>query len=431
LHSFSNHPNIEMADPATLTIAPGHARKNPPRQVEQIARSIDRFGNIVPIIVDADNVVAAGVGRLKAALLRKLELVPVIRVNFVSEVERRAFALADNRLAELSEWDEAALKDELEYLFKEEFDISETGFNLTDLDLGAGLLDEPEPPFVAVSEDGKAVTRRGDLWHVGEHRLYCGNAREGVSYDTLLGDERAAMVFSDPPFNVAVQGHISKQAHFREFAEAAGEMSPPEFTTFLRTAFRHCVRFSVDGSIHFHCMDWRHIREILDAADGIYTEFKQLVTWVKPAGSLGTFYRSRHELIFVFKSGRAKHTNNFGLGDTGRYRTNVWEVAHGSTRKADLKVHPTVKPVALVADALLDCSNRGDLILDPFSGVGTVLLACARTNRRGAAIEIDAQYVDATLERLRKTTGLQAVHADGRTFEDVAAARAAEEKVDD
>ncbi len=429
MQPFSNHPHIEMVDPTRLTIAPGHARKHSEKQVEQIARSIDRHTFVIPITVDADNVVAAGVGRLRAALLRKLDLVPVIRVNFLSETERRAFALADNRLAELSEWDEQALKDELSYLFNEEYDITETGFNLSDLDLGAGLLDEPEPALVAVADDGKAVTRLGDLWHIGEHRLYCGNARDAASYETLLGEERATMIFSDPPYNVPVDGHISRQGNFREFAEAAGEMSAPEFTTFLRTVFRHCVRFSVDGSIHYHCMDWRHMREILDAADGVYTEFKQLVTWVKPSGSLGTFYRSRHELIFLFKSGRGKHVNNFGLGDTGRYRTNVWEVAHGSTRKQELKIHPTVKPVALVAEALLDCSNRGDLILDPFSGVGTVMLACQRTNRRGAAIEIDPLYVDATIKRLAQAAGLSATLSDGRSFDDVALARAGEEAV--
>lgn len=430
MHSFRNHLHIEMVDPTTLKIAPGHARKHPDKQIELIARSIDRHGAIVPIIADANNVVAAGVGRLKAALLRKMELFPVIRVDFISEVERRAFALADSRLAELSEWDETALKEELNSLFKEDVDIAELGFSLSDLDLGAGLLDEPEPPLLLPGANDESVTRAGDLWHIGEHRLYCGNSRDTLSYEVLLGDERATMVFADSPFNVPVEGHVSGQGRFREFAEASGEMSPPEFTAFLRIVFRQCVRFSLDGSIHYQCMDWRHAREILDAADGVYTEYKQLITWVKQSGGMGTFYRSRHELIFVFKSGRAKHVNNFGLGDAGRYRTNVWEVGFGSTRKQDLKTHPTVKPVALVAEAILDCSNRGDLILDPFSGVGTVLLACQRCNRRGAAIEIDPLYVDVTLRRLRQTTGLIATLADGRTFDEVAADRANEDVVD-
>jgi DNA modification methylase len=266
------------------------------------------------------------------------------------------------------------------------------------------------------------------------HRLYNGNARDAASYEALLGDERAAMVFCDPPYNVPVQGHVSGlgKARHREFAEASGEMAPPEFTTFLRSVFRLCVRFSVGGSIHYHCMDWRHIREILDAADGIYTEFKQLVVWEKGGqAGMGTFYRSQHELIPVFKSGRGKHINNFGLGEKGRYRTNVWSHKGSNTfrkgRAQDLATHPTIKPVALVAEAILDCSNRGDLILDAFSGSGTTLLAAHRTHRRGAAIEIDPLYVDASLRRLHAATGIEPTLSDGRTFSQVATDRAEEE----
>lgn len=429
--SLRNHPHIEMVDPAMLSVPPGHARKHGKRQVEQIAAVIDRVGFVVPIVIDNDNMIAAGVGRLQAALLRQLELVPVVRVQFVSEADRRAFALADNRLAELSEWDADALKAELGYLFEQDYDIDFTGFDLGDLDLGVAT-DEPEPPIEPPAVDAVAVSRLGDLWMIGPHRLYCGNARDTASYEALLGEERATLVFSDPPYNVPIDGHVSGlgQNKHREFAEAAGEMSAPEFATFLRQVFRLCARFSVAGSIHYHCMDWRHAREILDAADGVYTEFKQLAVWVKSNAGMGTFYRSRHELVFIFKSGASKHINNFGLGDTGRYRTNVWEVAgansFGKGRAKDLADHPTVKPVALVADAMLDCSHRGDLVLDPFSGSGTTLLAAHRTHRRGAAIELDPLYVDVALRRLTTATGLVPVLSDGRTFAEVAAQRAVE-----
>jgi DNA modification methylase len=435
MSDLRNHANIEMIKPGDLKVAPTHARKHSPKQIEQIARVIDRIGFIVPIIIDDDNVIAAGVGRREAAMLRNLELVPVIRVQFVSEADRRAFALADNRLVELSEWDDDLLKDELEFLFEADYDLDITGFGLGDLDLGVPT-DDPEPPIELPDRDAVAVSRTGDKWLIGPHMLLCSNSRDAVSYEALLGEERAAMVFSDPPYNVKIDGHVSGlgQTRHREFAEACGEMTPAEFTNFHRSVFRLCTRFSVDGSIHYHCMDWRHIREILDAADGIYTEFKQLVVWAKNNAGMGTFYRSRHELIFVFKSGNAKHTNNFGLGDKGRYRTNVWEVEGANTfrkgRAQDLADHPTVKPVTLVADAILDCSNRGDLILDPFSGSGTTLLAAHRTHRRGAAIEIDPLHVDTSLRRLAAATGFAPTHADGRTFEEVAANRASEEKID-
>ena len=244
----------------------------------------------------------------------------------------------------------------------------------------------------------------------------------------LLGEERARLVFGDGPYNIPIDGFVSGTGRHREFVMGAGEMSPPEFTAFQRAIFRNCVRFSVSGSIHFQCMDWRHMREMLDAADGVYSEFKQLIVWAKQSGAMGTFYRSRHELVFVFKSGKGKHVNNFVLGDTGRYRTNVVEYAGANSfrkgRAADLAAHSTVKPLALVADFLLDCSNRGDLVVDPFCGSGTTLIAAHRTQRWAASIELDPGYVDVALERLRAVTGIQPVlDRDGRGFDAVKAAR--------
>jgi DNA modification methylase len=204
-------------------------------------------------------------------------------------------------------------------------------------------------------------------------------------------------------------------------------MNTAEFTAFLRSVFRNCARFSSDGSIHFHFMDWKHIREILDAADGVYSELKQLIVWVKTNAGMGTFYRSQQELIFAFKNGRGSHTNNFSLGEGGRYRTNVWSYAGCNTfrrgRDADLEAHPTVKPVALLMDAILDCSSRGDLVLDPFAGSGSTLVAAHKTGRRGVGIELDPLYVDTSLCRLSTATGLEARLADGRSFDEVAAER--------
>jgi DNA modification methylase len=426
-----NHPHIELVKRDTLTPNPNNPRRHSAKQILQIAASIDRFGFVVPIICDDDGLIVAGAGRWAAAALRGIDEVPVIRVRFLSEADRRAFALADNRLSELSDWDDTLLKAELGFLFANEYDLDVTGFALADLDFTiAGDNNDAEPPVELPDPGAVAVSREGDLWLIGPHRLYCGNARAPESYEALLGDERAAMVFADPPYNVKIDKNVSGlgASWHREFAEASGEMTPAEFTALLRIVFRNCVRFSTNGSIHYHCMDWRHIREMLDAADGVYDAFKQLVVWAKDNAGMGTFYRSQHELVFVFKAGRGRHTNNFGLGETGRYRTNVWTYAGANSfrrgRAQDLADHPTVKPHALVADAILDCSNRGDLILDPFSGSGTTLLAAHRTKRRGTAIELDPLYVDIGLRRLAAATGLNPVHADGRTFDAVAADRA-------
>jgi DNA modification methylase len=432
---FRNHPRIEMVPRGSLTPNPRNARTHSDKQITQVARSIDRFGFLVPIVVDDDGMILAGHGRWEAAALNRLEEVPVIRARLMTEADRRAFAVTENRLSDLSGWDQDLLNAELEYLFEQDYDLSVTGFDVGDLDFSVGGLSTKEEPVELPALDARAVSRPGDLWRIGPHSLYCGNSRAAVSYEALLAGELAAMVFADGPYNVPIQGHVSGlgRAQHREFHEATGEMSPAEFVAFQRSIFRNCVRFSANGSIHYQCMDFRHIREMLDAADGVYSEFKQLVIWNKSNAGNGNFHRSKHELVFVFKSGRARHTNNFGLGAKGRYRTNVWDYAGANTfrkgRDQDLSDHPTVKPVAMVADAILDCSNRGDLILDPFSGSGTTLIAAHRTKRRGVAIEIDPVFVDTSLRRLQAASGLTPKLADGRTWDEVAVERA--ETVDD
>jgi hypothetical protein len=334
---LKNNPRIEMLPLSLLKANPQNARTHSDKQLSQIASSIETFGFLVPIIVDDDLMIVAGHGRWLAAKKLKLLEAPTIRARFVTEVDRRAFALAENKIAQNAGWDDALLTAELEFLFEGGYDLEITGFSTADLDFSIVEESKPEKPEQIELPDPAtdAVTRLGDLWLIGPHRLYCGDAREVASWEALLGDERAALVFADPPYNVKINGFVSGNGNnqHREFVMGAGEMSPPEFTAFLRAIFRNCKRFSASGWIHYICMDWRHMREILDAADGIYEHCKQLVVWDKQVGALGTFYRSRHELVFVFKSGKAKHTNNFRLGDTGRYRTNVVEYA-GPIRSA-------------------------------------------------------------------------------------------------
>lgn len=431
--TFPNHPRVEMLDPATLIPNPRNARTHSKKQIGQIAASIRRFGFVVPIIIDDDRSIVAGHGRWEAARELSATEIPVIRVKFLTETDRRAFAIADNRIAELSGWDENLLAEELSFLLEDGFELEITGFSLSDVDLSIEeATQDREEPVELPDPERDAISRPGDLWLVGPHRIYCGDSREAISYETLLGDERAAMIVADPPYNVPIQGHVSGngKVRHREFACASGEMSPAEFAAFLRAIFRMCVRFSVDGSIHYQFMDWRHIREILDAGDGVYSEFKQLLVWNKRNAGQGAFYRSKHELICVFKNGRSPHQNHFGLGETGRYRSNVLDYAGANGfykgRDKDLQAHSTVKPTALIGDLMLDCSRRGDLILDPCLGSGSTLLAAHHTGRRGHGIEIDPLYVDTALGRLTSVSKHSAIHADGRSFAEVAAERMAE-----
>jgi ParB-like chromosome segregation protein Spo0J len=330
--SLPNHPRIEMLDPGTLVPNPHNARTHTDKQIAQIAASIRRFGFVVPIIIDDESNIAAGHGRWLASKQLGLDEVPVIRVRFLSNADRRAFALADNRIAELSGWDENLLAEELSFLLKDGYELEITGFSLSDVDLSIGEAPPDAEEDVELPDPmATAISRPGDLWVVGEQRLLCADSRRAESYETLLGEERAALVICDGPYNVPIQGHVSGngRVRHREFAMASGEMSVAEFTAFLRSVFRMCARFSVEGSIHYQFMDWRHLREILDAADGVYSEFKQLLVWKKRNAGQGAFYRSQHELILVFKKGRAPHQNHFGFGQT-RYRTNVLDYAGAS-----------------------------------------------------------------------------------------------------
>ena len=258
--------------------------------------------------------------------------------------------------------------------------------------------------------------------------ITCGDATDPEVYRILLNGEKAQMVFTDPPYNVPVNGHIcglGKVQH-GEFVMASGEMSEEEFVRFLTDVTANLAAFSCDGSIHYVCMDWRHLGELLAAGRASYSELKNLVVWNKDNGGMGAFYRSKHELVFVFKNGSGPHINNFELGQHGRYRTNVWDYAGvnslKSERAEELAMHPTVKPVAMVADAMRDCSRRGGIVLDAFSGSGTTIMAAEQTGRRGRAIELDPRYVDVAIRRWQKVTGGKAVKvSSGVSFDDLAA----------
>lgn len=416
-----------------------NARLHSKRQIEQIAVSIQEFGFNNPVLVDENEMVIAGHGRLEAAKLLGRLVVPTIRLSHLTDQAKAAYILADNRLAELAGWDQNILAIELQNLLdcNLDFDLSDIGFETAEVDFlvqDSASPTEPDPADAGVdSHAGPAISKLGDLWLIGEHRLYCADALIAESYETLMAGELAQMAFADPPYNVPIAGHVSGlgKARHDEFVMASGEMSEKEFTHFLSTAFRQMAAFTCDGSIHFVCMDWRHLFELLRAGRIAFSELKNLCVWAKANGGMGSLYRSQHELIAVFKNGSLPHVNNVELGKNGRYRTNVWSYpgmnSFQTDRNEKLAMHPTVKPVAMVGDAILDCSDRGRIILDPFAGSGTTILAAERVGRRCYSLELDPRYVDVALRRVRDVIGIEPVcQQNGRKFSELEAAAAGE-----
>jgi len=436
--SVSNTPSISgIVDrpPGDLRPWPGNPRIHSDKQLAKLKASIRKFGYTVPTLTDEEDVILRGHGCTQAAKELGLATIPTRVISGLTKAQKRAYVIADNKLSELSRWDENLLKTEIEILMKQDFEIETTGFSTAEIDImfdGAAQSpgsdpDDLQPEDLAV----EAVSHTGDLWRLGNHRLLCGDALSAACYKAVMPDSLAQMVITDPPYNVPINGHAggNGKVEHKEFAMASGEMSQSEFTAFLNRAFSHLHAFAQNGAIHFIFMDWRHAREIQDAAKPLFGDPRQLCVWAKDNAGMGTFYRSQHELVFVFKKGDAPHINNFELGQHGRYRTNVWNYPGVNTFKGKgyelLALHPTVKPVSLIADAIRDCSHRKGIILDPFAGSGTLLIAAERTGRHARAIELDPQYVDVAVMRWQRVTGGQAVlAATGQTWEQVRAERA-------
>jgi DNA modification methylase len=428
---------IERLPISELKPDPRNPKQHSARQIKQIAQSIKTFGNLVPVLIDRDNNILAGHGRVLAAQRLGRTEVPVIRIEHLTPEEARAFSIADNRLTELSTWDDQMLGE----IFRElsavdlDFNLEVTGFSMAEIDLrieqsSVSTVSGPDPADeLPDPAGGPAVTRPGDLWRAGRHFVRCGDALDRTSYEALMQGAGADVVFTDPPYNLPIDGHVSGmgRVHHREFAMAAGEMDAAQFTEFLNKVLRLLVRHSAPGSLHYICMDWRHLLELLTAAEGVYLELKNLCAWVKDNAGMGSLYRSQHELVLVFKSGAAPHRNNVQLGQYGRNRTNVWHYpsVNNFGRRGEegnlLALHPTVKPVALVADAIMDCSARGDIVLDPFLGSGSTLIAAERVGRICRGMELDPLYVDAAIRRWQRFTGDRAIRAEGgERFDDLA-----------
>lgn len=420
-----------------LKPSPHNARRHSDKQINQLMASIRKFGFNNVVLVDPEGVLLAGHGRVEAAKRLGFSHVPTVAIDHLTPEEARAFIIADNKIAQNSEWDDDLLASELKFLNEKaielnlEWDIEICGFDSAEIDL---LIDGPPKKTPKVDADdkvpaaatGPAVSRLGDIWILGNHRLICGDALEMSTYAALLGREKAQLIVTDAPYNVPISGHVggAGKIQHREFVQASGEMSDPEFTRFLHTAFDCMASFSQDGAVAFLFMDWRHTRNLMDAADAAFFKQLNLCVWDKGSGGMGTFYRSAHELIFAYKVGNAPHINNFGLGERGRYRTNVWHAPGANSfkggRMEELELHPTVKPVSLIVDAISDCSKRGGIVLDGFCGSGTILIAAEKTGRCARAIELDPLYVDTAVRRWQTRFGKEAqLQESGQTFAEV------------
>lgn len=422
-----NNLTIIYQPVAALRRRERNPRTHSKAQIRQIADNIGANGFVNPVLVDGENKLIAGHGRVEAAKLIGMTKVPTVRLDHMSEAQIRSYVIADNKLALNANWDPELLRLELEELSRiPEISLELTGFLTAEIDQilqdsgdSAGADNVPETDLRK-----PAVTRMGDLWCIGPHRVLCADATKPESYTRLLAGELAQMVVTDPPYNVRVNGHVSGLGKVRheEFAMASGEMDKREFSTFLATVARNLADHSIDGSLHYIFMDWRHMRELLEAAEGPYAELMNLCVWNKTNGGMGSLYRSQHELVFVFRKGPGPHINNVELGRHGRYRTNVWTYpgmnTFGRNRDAELAMHPTVKPVALVEDAIKDATKRNGLVLDAFGGSGTTLVAAQRAGRRGYALEISPHYVDTIVRRLSEATGKEATRGNtNETFD--------------
>lgn len=401
-------------------------------QIAQVAESIQGFGFLRQILVGKNGVIVAGHAIYEAAKRLGRTEVPISDISHLDEASQRAFALADNKIPENSAWDVEAVAREFKFLTTVEvpfapeitgFSSIEIDFALTDADSDQDAETEdplPEPP-------ARPVAKLGDVWVMGSHKLFVGSALDRTSYAALMGDEKARMVFTDPPYNVEINGIVGNgSAKHEEFLMASGEMSREEFTGFLLSFMQLSAAYTIGGGLNYVCMDWRHMQEVLSAGAKAYSELLNLVVWAKTNGGMGSFYRSQHELIFVFKAGTGKHLNNIQLGRFGRNRTNVWSypgMTSNSRERAEmLEKHPTVKPVVMVADAIRDTSRRGEIILDPFAGSGTTLIAAEKTGRICRAIELDPKFADVIVTRWQAHTGQDAVQeASGATFNELKA----------
>jgi DNA modification methylase len=402
-------------------------RKRSEKLKAQLLDSVAHFGQVFPIVIDGQDEVIAGHGILEAMRQAGYAHIGIVRLTHLSGAQKRALRIALNRLGELSGWDEELLALEFKELLEMDltleldFDLAITGFSAPEIDrfieIQGDEVANSADDEQAVDQDGAPVSELGDIFLLGEHRIACGDSRLAETYSRLLGSERPNLGIHDSPYNVKINGHVSKSGKHREFVMATGEMSSSEFTSFLTEFLRHAARVSAPGAIQFAFMDWRHMEEMLVAGREAGLNLRNLCVWNKGSGGLGSAYRSQHELVFMFHEPGATAINNVQLGRYQRNRSNVWDFLGAPSLRKELELHSTPKPVSLVAEAIRDCSHRNDIVLDCFSGSGTTIIAAAKTGRRARVIELDPHYVDVAVRRWERWSGEVARHgSSGLTF---------------
>ena len=422
----------ELRSPLGQTTRKPRAKKR-----NHLKANLCTFGCVLPILLDTKSRVIHGWEVLQAARELGWLTLPTIEISLLAEAQLRALRIALNKLQEGSEWDTEALKLEFSEIIAMDidFDLMLTGFETPEIDI---IFSDPTPELddsrvPSLDRSAPAIAEHRDVFQCGQHPIICGDARNASIYAELLGSDRVRLTITDPPYNVQVKGNVSGkgQHQHREFVMASGEMSPQEFEFFL-TEFMHLVhQHALPGALCFIFMDWRHLQSLLSVGGSVFDELLNLCVWSKTNAGMGSLYRSQHEMVALFKSGSESHINNVQLGEFGRNRTNVWSYpgmsSFGGEREEALAMHPTVKPLQMVADAILDVTHRGDLVLDPFLGSGTTLIACEDTHRTCRGIELDPHYVDVAIRRWQQHTGKSAVHIEsGLTFNELAKHRTEE-----
>ena len=411
--------NLQMIDIALIIASNKSLRKHSQKQLQKLINAIKKFGFTNPILIDKKLKIIAGELRLLAAKKLGFCQIPVIILEDLTDEEAEAIRILDNRIAEDSEWNYANLQEVIENLGKFDISFEDLGFETVDYDK-IFLNSDSEESEVKNSEQENAdwldanIPKKAnlwDLWRLGDNFILCANSLLQKAFKILMQGELAQIVITDPPYNCKIKGHVCGSGKIKhdEFAMASGEMTEAEFAEFISGFMQHLVKFSFDGSLHYIFMDWRNINILLTQGKKYYTELKDIAIWDKGQGGMGSMYRSQHEMIPIFKNGEAKHQNHIQLGKYGRYRTNVWNYPGVRATNPEslelLKLHPTVKPVSMLHDILLDTSSKNDIVLDCFGGSGSTLLAAERCKRRARLIEIDPRYVDVCIYRWEKETG--------------------------
>ena len=423
---------IELVPIGDLLPPNRQTRRYSKKQLRLLEKSFGKVGFLIPLLIDAQTRIIAGYARYLAAKELGLDALPCIRVTHLNDTELRAFQIFDNRISELGDWDKDALARELQSLIDLDIDFTDIGFEIAEVDmLIQSSLAQPHdtalddaPP---TQRDKPAISKLGDLWRLGRHRVVCGNSLDPEAIRRLLMGILIACVLSDVPYNLAVKSFSGRgRIKHAEFAMASGEMTVEEFLAFLTHYLKLAIEFCANGTLLYIFIDWRHLEVLLQAGRECGLSLINVVTWVKTNAGMGSFYRSQSEFVAVFKFGDAPHTNNIELGRYGRNRSNVWTYEGANSinpeRRKELALHPTVKPARLCADAILDCTAPGDIVFDGFLGSGTTLIAAEDTGRVCYGVEIDPWYVDTIIRRWQEFTGLGAINdTTGLTFRETTA----------